>query len=134
MKSIVTPFSIVGGKVATTTDDNTIARQKIFDVLVTTPGERVMRPTYGAGVYRLLFEPNDELLFSDFKTDALMDISENVSGVTVRDLAIEDSGVNGFPDNTTLLVTAFYQLPYSAAQQATVTVGEPPVLDESEFL
>lgn len=34
-------------------------RQALLLLLTTRPGERVMRPTYGCDVYRLIFSPND---------------------------------------------------------------------------
>lgn len=37
-------------------------REQIEQILFTTPGERVFRPEFGAGVPRLVFEPNDEPL------------------------------------------------------------------------
>lgn len=35
-------------------------RQGILLLLSTRPGERVMRPTYGCHLYRLIFAPNDD--------------------------------------------------------------------------
>src|SRR5438067_483093 len=35
-------------------------RQAIFLLLSTVPGERVMRPTYGCHLHRLVFAPNDD--------------------------------------------------------------------------
>jgi hypothetical protein len=39
-------------------------RQLIEQVLFTTPGERVNRPTFGSGLLRLVFEPAGEALAS----------------------------------------------------------------------
>jgi phage baseplate assembly protein W len=47
------------GKVAMAHGDESI-RQAIMLLLGTTPGERLMRPTYGSHLNRLLFAPNDE--------------------------------------------------------------------------
>jgi uncharacterized protein len=51
------------GRTAETTEDEHI-RDLIEEVLFTTPGERVNRPTFGSGVLRLIFEPNSEALAS----------------------------------------------------------------------
>jgi phage baseplate assembly protein W len=52
------PFNIDGkGQTATCADDKHI-RQLIEQVLFTTPGERVNRPTFGCGINPLLFAPN----------------------------------------------------------------------------
>lgn len=52
------PFSFDNsGRTATATEDDHI-RQMIEQVLFTTPGERVNRPTFGSGVLQLVFAPN----------------------------------------------------------------------------
>ena len=35
-------------------------RESIWNILVTNPGERLMRPTFGAGLRGLIHEPNNE--------------------------------------------------------------------------
>ncbi|SRR6266567_4602841 len=51
------------GRTAETTEDEHI-RDLIEEVLFTTPGERVNRPTFGSGVLQLIFAPNSEALAS----------------------------------------------------------------------
>jgi phage baseplate assembly protein W len=41
-------------------EGNDSVRQAIFLLLSTTPGERVMRPSYGCELRRLVFSPNDD--------------------------------------------------------------------------
>jgi len=56
------PFSIDGAaEVAYDTDPAVWARNHILAVLLTSPGERVMRPTYGAGIFRFVWENDDPL-------------------------------------------------------------------------
>ena len=56
------PFNIDSvGEVAYDTDPVTWVRNHILAVLLTNPGERVMRPTYGAGIFNFVWE-NDDLL------------------------------------------------------------------------
>ena len=56
------PFNIDAvGEVAYDTDPMIWARNHIVALLLTNPGERVMRPTYGAGVLNYVWE-NDDLL------------------------------------------------------------------------
>ena len=49
------------GRTATADDDKHI-RDMIEQVLFTTPGERVNRPTFGSGLMQLVFEPNSNEL------------------------------------------------------------------------
>lgn len=58
------PFHFDGrGLTAQTTTDDHI-RDLIEQVLFTSPGERVNRPTFGSGVMQLLFAPNNDALAS----------------------------------------------------------------------
>lgn len=43
-------------------DQNKHIRDLIEQVLFTTPGERVNRPTFGSGLMQLIFSPNSDIL------------------------------------------------------------------------
>lgn len=49
------------GRTAETNEDKHI-RDLIEEVLFTSPGERVNRPTFGSGILQLLFAPNSDAL------------------------------------------------------------------------
>jgi uncharacterized protein len=56
------PYRFDGrGRTAQTGADDHI-RDLIEQVLFTSPGERVNRPTFGSGVLQLVFAPNDDVL------------------------------------------------------------------------
>jgi Bacteriophage baseplate protein W len=56
------PFDFDGsGRTASTAEDAHI-RDMIEQVLFTSPGERVNRPTFGSGLRRLVFAPNSDEL------------------------------------------------------------------------
>jgi hypothetical protein len=58
------PFHFDGrGRIAETKSDDHL-RDLIEQVLFTTPGERVNRPTFGSGLLQLVFEPNSAALAS----------------------------------------------------------------------
>jgi phage baseplate assembly protein W len=64
MMTVDYPFHIDRrGRSAVTGEDEHI-RDLIEQVLFTSPGERVNRPTFGCGLLRLVFEPNGDLLGS----------------------------------------------------------------------
>ena len=54
------PFRITG---ESTSQRAAHVREQIEQVLFTSPGERVFRPEFGAGVQQLLFEPNASALW-----------------------------------------------------------------------
>lgn len=118
MKNISVPFRFSGGRVVATTNPDTIARQKIIDVLTTSPAERFGFPNYGAGLYALLFEPIDELIEADFKTDAMIEIGNRVSGVTVHDLVVRQNAI----ETSNADIYVYYSLPLRPAQTFTFTV------------
>lgn len=147
MKSISIPFrfessakipasSSAKGTTASTTDNDSIARQKIADVLATRKYERVMRPEYGGAISDLLFEPLDPLVFADYRIDALADINQNISNAYIRDIQIGQPDViqyNG-TDDSTLNVRVVYDVAgkgttvYSfIANSTTILTEESPI-------
>ena len=62
MQTLDYPYHFDGrGRTATTGEADHI-RDLIEQVLFTSPGERVMRPDFGAGLLALVFEPNSSTL------------------------------------------------------------------------
>ena len=56
------PFRIDGRGRSSRTGRDDHVRDLVEQVLFTTPGERVNRPTFGCGLLQLVFEPNSEPL------------------------------------------------------------------------
>jgi phage baseplate assembly protein W len=56
------PFHVDGRGRTAATDDDDHLRDLIEQVLFTSPGERVNRPTFGSGVMQLVFAPNGDAL------------------------------------------------------------------------
>lgn len=132
MKSIKIPFQFEGGRVSTTTSFDTIAQQKILDVLQTMPFERVMRHSYGANIQSMLFEPIDDLLFADFKIEALHILNETISRVQVIDMYVASNSANSYFSNvdTTVTIAVVYQLPLAAPQIVRFDVVVPGAINE----
>ena len=56
------PFGVDAlGQVATAAGDANL-HAKIFQVLLTSPGERVQEPEFGCGLRDLVFDPNNDIL------------------------------------------------------------------------
>lgn len=60
--NIAFPFRYDGRGRAWDASDDRHVRDLIEQVLFTSPGERVNRPTFGSGLLRLVFEPGGEAL------------------------------------------------------------------------
>ena len=54
------PFHLGRAGRTATTDDDDHVRDLILQVLFTSPGERVNRPDFGAGLRRLVFSPSSQ--------------------------------------------------------------------------
>ena len=81
-------------------------RQQIEQVLFTEPGERVFRPEFGAGVWALVFEPNDGAIRQATETRLVDSLAQALAGeVDPRTLAIEVE-----QDEEKLNITVTYQL------------------------
>lgn len=132
MPSIRVPFRFESGKVLTTNSPNTIAEQKIVDVLTTSNYERAMRYDYGAGINRLLFEPVDSLNISDFSADATQEMNANITRVAIVDLQIsEEAALTGYSNpETTLGISVYYQIPLGSPKVLSFKVESTGVLVE----
>lgn len=83
------PFRIdVAGEIAYDTDPYLWARNHILALLLTNPGERVMRPTYGAGMRAFIFENNDPFVETQMLTDIQNQLSQYEPQITVKELSI----------------------------------------------
>lgn len=120
MRNIAVPFRFDGGRVGTTTNPDTVARQKIIDVLTTSHYERLGLPSYGAGIRGLLFEPIDSLVEADFKIDAINEVHNRVSGVTIHDIRIKQSDI----EESTAEIFVYYSLPLSPIQVLSFILTE----------
>ena len=89
------------GRIATANDDDHI-RDLIEQVLFTTPGERINRPTFGTGILQLVFGPN-----SDEIAATVQFVIESALTQWLGDL-IELRGVSVEHDDSTLRIAVAY--------------------------
>ena len=122
--TLLSPFTVIGGRIAITTDLTVQIEQKILNVLTTDRYERVGIPEYGAGVNQLLFEPIDALVSADYRTDAMQELADRISGIIVVDIAL--TSVNDSEAD----ITVFYKLPLAAVRQTTFRIALPGSLSE----
>jgi phage baseplate assembly protein W len=112
------PFEI-GSEGAVTSDRARHVREQIEQVLLTIPGERVFRPDFGAGVRRLVFEPNNAALATVTESRLRSSLEAALRGeVDPKTLRIEVTRPADQPE--TLFISIKYQL--SAIGQADEVV------------
>jgi uncharacterized protein len=112
------PFRVgPGGRTATTDDDDHV-RDLVEQVLFTSPGERVNRPTFGSGVLRLVFEPGGTELASATQflvRGALQQWLADVIEVQAVDVVFDDAA-------SALRVAVRYQVRTSATPTTAMFV------------
>lgn len=117
MDTLDFPYHFDGrGRTATTGTFDHI-RDLIEQVLFTAPGERVMRPDFGAGLLTLVFEPNSTTLAATTKFLVQSALQQHLAHlIAVSDVEVENI-------DATLQVTIRYVvLPEGVPQQATFVV------------
>ena len=85
------PFHFDGsGRTARTSEAEHI-RDLIEQVLLTAPGERVMRPDFGAGLLALVFEPNSSPLAATTQFLVQTALQQHLSHlIAVQDITVEN--------------------------------------------
>lgn len=80
--------------------DERLIKNDLLQLLLTVPGERVMRPNFGTPVRTTPFEQNDQDLEDSLRTAILTQIDRFEERVTIQDLLF-----NKDEDNNTLEIT-----------------------------
>lgn len=114
---IASPLGFDGrGRTAEASADQHL-RDLIEQVLLTAPGERVMRPTFGSGLLQLAFAPNSDQLAA-----ALQMLVQGALQSGLGDL-IEVAGVAITQDNGTLTISVSYTV-RSTGESTTATFAQ----------
>lgn len=99
------PFTITSeGPLTSNRSDH--VKEQIEQVLFTSPKERVFRPEFGVGIRRLVFEPNNEVLWNITHKQLTATLSTALQGeVDPRTLEIDIA-----KDDAKLIITVSYML------------------------
>lgn len=102
---VALPFSInASGEVSFDTDPVKWATNHILAILLTSPGERVMRPTYGAGVYTFVWENQDPLVEQNIIATINTQLATYEPNITVNEVEFVQSEISMMSGVATLLV------------------------------
>jgi len=97
------PYQVDGRGRSATTDDAGHVRDLIEQVLFTSPGERVNRPTFGSGLLELVFDPNREELATATQLLVQSSLQQWLGDV----IQVEEARVES--DDSELAVTVAYR-------------------------
>ena len=113
------PLRLGAGKTLAVSDLEDDARQMIEQILLTAPGERVNRPTFGVGIYSYVFEANSPMLASRLRI-ALEDNVYEFLGKNVRITALDVTA-----DDAQLAVSIQFMLIGAVTGPVAMTVRVP---------
>jgi len=102
---IAEPFRVgPGGDILTISDPVAVAAQFFLDIALTAPGERVMRPGYGVGLRRLVFENAGMTQFRQFAAQLQTAFTANNNGYANITVGViqRPGGVYAFEVNFTI--------------------------------
>jgi phage baseplate assembly protein W len=81
------------GVMSRQTDDRLI-RNDLLQLLLTSPGERIMRPSFGSGIRGFLFQPVTTASINDLRLNIISTIEAWEPRVSVTDVLINVAGVD----------------------------------------
>ena len=87
-----------------TTKDH--AKSKLLNVLLTSPGERLNQPLFGAGLKNRLFEQQTETAGNDLRNYITPQVNQYVPEIKIQNISLKDGGLQGHK----LFVTVNYSL------------------------
>jgi phage baseplate assembly protein W len=87
-----------------TTKDH--AKSKLINVLLTSPGERLHHPNFGAGLKNRLFQQNTPIAGDELRAIVIPQVEQYVPEITIKNIALRDGGLQGH----VLYVTVNYSL------------------------
>lgn len=92
-REIALPFRVDSqGHINTVTDPTATARQHLTTYLLTSPGERVMRPRFGTPIRDYTFENLDPVVMAVLRERTARAVDRDVTDVTLEGLSVrEDS-------------------------------------------
>jgi len=107
---------------AAATDDELIA-DTLAQLILTSPGERVMRPELGAGTTTFIFETNESSLSALIKTTIANVIGKFEQRVVVRKINVERTNANKADNQNkdSVIITVEYVVP-ATQQPNTVAI------------
>lgn len=85
-------------------DHRNLIRASLQRILGTSKGERVMQPEFGNSLKRMLFEPLDEIIVDDLKSEIHSIVSEQEPRVAVKDVYFDID----YDNHTVIIMISFY--------------------------
>ncbi len=99
--------------------DDQLIRNDLLQLLLTSPGERVMRPAFGAGIKDFLFDQGDETTIERVRVAITNAIQKFENRVTIDSLQIDPN-----VDDNVLRISVFGSINLEKLSSATILEAE----------
>jgi len=86
-------------------------KQNFKNLLLTSPGERIMIPNFGCGIRRFLFEYEEDAMFEDISAIIEDQIETYMPFIEIDDISLDDVVLGGTEKQHTLAFTISYSVP-----------------------
>lgn len=83
-----------------------LARQNLKNLLLTSPGERMMDPVFGAALRNFLFESSNEATYSKIASKIYQQVARYLPWLEITDIVFDNSNEN--IDNSSIGLTIYY--------------------------
>lgn len=88
-----------------------VVRQNLKMLVLTIPGERIMLPDFGAGVYQYFFEPMVPSLFRQIRGDIIKQVSEYMPFIQVQSIDFLTSDIDSSLSDSSVRIVIKYRVP-----------------------
>jgi phage baseplate assembly protein W len=88
-RGISFPFGKSSTSLPAAVTDEELVAQSIQQIVLTSPGERIMRPDFGCNAYAFVFENNDEILEELIRSEVTGAVGKYEPRATVQNVTTE---------------------------------------------
>lgn len=118
-RGIAFPFGRGPTGIPATVSDEDLIKQSLTQIVMTSRGERVMRPDFGSGAQGFVFENNGDLTAQLVVIDLRNAISRFEPRVVVRDISVAQV------DSTVEITISYVVISTGATSSVTVPIATP---------
>lgn len=111
------------GKGTTIQEEVTLIKSALIQLFNTKPGERVMLPTFGSQLHKILFDPNDVFLQQDISYYIRDAINRWEPRVAVKAIVINDSSFNKNNNTVEISLEVYLRNNPSATQILSIPIS-----------
>lgn len=117
------PFTVESSDLPEKVTDDRLIRDSLLQIVLTTKGERVMRPDFGCSAYDFVFESNDQLLVAMIRRTVGNAIAQWESRVIVQNIDVQKVKNDNVAYDT-VVITVYYIVKTTQQQnELSVSIG-----------